>query len=90
LQTTLPVPYQSDVADEARDQKSPQPTGGVGREKVGPEEVEVGGRKRKWILYACWSDGAGNYVDPDWGFFTCWKCGVTYCVHADGSLGSYM
>lgn len=78
------------MAEEAKDPESPRATANVGREKIGTEEVEVGGRKRKWVLYTCWNDGAANYVDPDWGFFTCWKCGVSYCVRADGSLGSYM
>jgi hypothetical protein len=58
--------------DMAKTDKQPDGPGGIGREK----ESEVTGRG-KGFLYTCWNDGAGNYVDPNWEWFTCWRCGVT-------------
>jgi hypothetical protein len=48
--------------------------GGVGREKDPSESAEAGGRGRK-LLYICFNDGAGNYIDSDWTWFSCWRCG---------------
>jgi hypothetical protein len=55
----------------AKTDKQPDGPGGIGREK----ESEVAGRG-KGFIYTCWNDGAGNYVDPDWEWYTCWRCGV--------------
>jgi len=48
--------------------------GGRGRE---PEtaNAEASGRSRQTV-YTCFSCGAQNYVDPDWTWFTCWKCNL--------------
>jgi hypothetical protein len=64
--------------EETKEQKKEGP-GGIGREKPADEGAEAGGRA-KGILYVCFNDGAGNYVDPSWKWFTCWRCGSTgYC-----------
>jgi hypothetical protein len=44
-------------------------------EKDPVESAEAGGRGRS-LLYICFNDGAGNYVDSDWKWFTCWRCGT--------------
>jgi hypothetical protein len=49
--------------------------GGVGMEKDPVESAEAGGRGRS-ILYICFNDGAENYVDSAWKWFTCWRCGT--------------
>jgi hypothetical protein len=51
-----------------------QQPGGTGKEKDPSERAEVGGRGRS-VLYVCFNDGAGNYVDTDWKWFKCWRCG---------------
>lgn len=38
---------------------------------------DAGGRSRT-LLYTCWNDGAGNYVDPNAKWWSCWRCGSTY------------
>jgi len=40
-----------------------------------PRPGEAGGRGRQ-MLYTCFNDGAGNYVDSNWRWFTCWRCGA--------------
>ena len=46
--------------------------GGPGKEAA-DSGAEAGGRGRQ-SLYTCFSCGAQNYVDPDWTWFSCWKC----------------
>ena len=65
------------MAEETANEK-PAGQGGRGDQKPEPES-EVGGRVRRRQLYTCYRDGAQNYVDPSWNWFTCWQCsGVTY------------
>ena len=68
----------ADKPEEADQRKGP---GGTGVEK---EEAEVAGRARR-LLWVCWNDGAGNYVDPTWKWFSCWKCGAV--MYSDGKGG---
>lgn len=56
-------------------EKQPDGPGGTGKEKAPSENAEAGGRSSKALLYVCFNDGAGNYVDPSWKWFTCWRCG---------------
>jgi hypothetical protein len=56
--------------------KQPDGPGGIGKEKDESESAEVAGRGSQ-ILYTCFNDGAGNYVDPNWKWWTCWRCGTT-------------
>ena len=58
--------------------------GGIGLEKDDAQGAEVAGRAKR-ILYICWNDGAGNYVDPAWTWFSCWRCGVI--MYSDGKGG---
>jgi hypothetical protein len=60
------------MADE-KTGKKPDKAGGSGTEKG--DSGEAGGRGRK-VLYTCFNDGAGNYVDSNWTWFTCWRCGA--------------
>jgi hypothetical protein len=62
------------MADEKAERKSDEGKGGAGKEKDDAAGAEVAGRGRKF-LYVCFNDGAGNYVDSDWKWFTCWRCG---------------
>ena len=66
------------MADEKKGKK-PDKQGGTGTEKGG-DSGEIGGRSRL-LLYTCWSDGAGNYVQPSWDWFTCWRCGALNYTH---------
>lgn len=50
----------------------------IGLEK--PPTSEVEGHASKMLIYTCLSCGAGNYVDPKWMNFTCWRCGI-YALH---------
>jgi hypothetical protein len=59
--------------------KQPVGTDGVGREKDESEGAEVAGRGKPF-LYTCYNDGAGNYIDPDWKSWTCWRCGTTHQI----------
>jgi hypothetical protein len=61
------------MADE-KTGKKPSDEGGGGAEK-GADASEAGGRSRQ-SLYTCFNDGAGNYIDPSWRWFTCWRCGA--------------
>ena len=61
------------MADE-KTGKKPDKEGGSGAEK-GADNSEAGGRGRK-LLYTCFADGAGNYVESNWTWFTCWRCGA--------------
>ncbi len=58
---------------EEKSGKKPDKDGGAGKEKGG-DAGEVGGRAS--ALYMCFADGAGNYVDTRWYWFTCWRCGA--------------
>ena len=51
------------MADE-KTGKKPDDQGGGGAEK-GADAGEAGGRARQ-LLYTCFNDGAGNYIDPSW------------------------
>jgi hypothetical protein len=63
---------------EANGDKKKEGPGGAGTEKDEAGGAEVAGRSRK-LLYTCFNDGAGNYVESDWTWFTCWRCGnLTY------------
>lgn len=59
---------------EAKIGRKPDKEGGAGSEKGG-DPTEVSGRGGK-LLYTCFADGAGNYVDANWTWFTCWRCGA--------------
>jgi len=54
--------------------KKPNDEGGLGIEM--PNAAEVAGRERQ-LMYYCFNCGAGNYVEPSWKWFTCWRCGPT-------------
>ncbi len=58
-------------------EKQPDGPGGVGKEAGENQTAEVAGRS-KALLYTCFNDGAGNYIDPNWEWFQCWKCGSIY------------
>jgi hypothetical protein len=57
--------------------KQPDGPGGVARKAALNENAEVAGRARPY-LYTCPNDGAGNYIDLDWKWFSCWRCGQMY------------
>jgi hypothetical protein len=59
-------------------EKQPEGPGQVGWEKDPGADSEAGGRGKRTVLYTCWNDGAGNYVDPDSKWFSCWRCGSIY------------
>lgn len=59
---------------ETSEEKKKDGPGGVGHEKDEAAVAEVAGRGRKF-LYTCFADGAGNYVEEGWTWFTCWRCG---------------
>jgi hypothetical protein len=63
------------LAMEKTDKQSEGP-GGIGQEKDESEGAEVAGRGKRF-LYTCFNDGAGNYIDLDWKWWTCWRCGTT-------------
>jgi hypothetical protein len=44
-------------------------------EKDPPVAVEAGPRSKR-MAYICWNDGASNFVEPGWEWFTCWRCGA--------------
>jgi hypothetical protein len=56
----------------------PDGPGDTGWEKDPNEGAEVAGRGKNLLLYVCPNDGAGNYVDPSWTWFRCWRCGSNY------------
>ena len=66
------------MAKEPMDKK-PEGKGGAGKEKDEAAGAEVAGRART-LLYTCLNDGAGNYIQPDWKWFTCWRCGGLYYI----------
>jgi hypothetical protein len=60
--------------DEQKTDKKSEGPGGAGMEKDEGAGAEVAGRGRK-LLYTCFADGAGNYVESSWTWFRCWRCG---------------
>jgi hypothetical protein len=48
--------------------------GGPGTE-AGADASEAGGRGAQ-TAYTCVACGTVNYVDPNWSWFTCWKCNL--------------
>jgi hypothetical protein len=58
--------------------KKSDDNGGVGQMDDVSKNQEAGGRAKRKVLMSYWRCGAANYVDPDWKWFTCWKCGMTY------------
>ena len=48
--------------------------GGRGTQK-GADAGEAGGRGAQTV-YVCINCGAQNYVDPNWSWFSCWKCNL--------------
>jgi hypothetical protein len=71
------------MADKNMDQK-PGENGGIGKEKGATEEAEAAGRGSQ-LLYTCFNCGAQNYVDPNWTWFTCWKCALQKPVTLPGN-----
>ena len=61
--------------DETKIDKKSEGPGGAGTEKEESAGAEVGGRGKRKLLYTCFADGAGNYVESDWTWFSCWRCG---------------
>ena len=55
--------------------KKPEKPGGAGLEKDPPGSVEAEPRSKR-MAYICWNDGASNFVEPGWEWFTCWRCGA--------------
>jgi hypothetical protein len=69
----------TDTAEDKKDREPKDGNGGVGKERDENAADEVAGRSNRLLLYTCFNDGAGNYVDPSWTWFTCWRCGnLTY------------
>lgn len=66
------------MADEKAGTK-PDKSGGSGKEQGG-DSGEAGGRGKD-SLWTCFNDGAGNYIDPNWDYFVCWKCGALNYTH---------
>lgn len=54
--------------------KKPERPGGAGLEEDKPGAGEATSRSKR-MAYICWNDGAPNYVEPGWEWFTCWRCG---------------
>ena len=68
-----------DKMDETKIDKKSEGPGGAGVEKDKSPGEEVAGRGKRLLLYTCFADGAGNYIDPSWTWFSCWRCGnLTY------------
>jgi hypothetical protein len=55
--------------------RKPETPGGTGLEKDPLAPVEAESRSKR-MAYICWNDGASNFVEPGWGWFTCWRCGA--------------
>lgn len=55
--------------------KKPEQPGGPGLEKDLPASDEAALRSKR-MAYICWNDGAPNFVEPGWEWFTCWRCGA--------------
>jgi hypothetical protein len=72
------------MADKKEEAEPGKGNGGAGLEKDDAQGAEVAGRAKR-ILYTCWNDGAGNYIDPAWTWFSCWRCGTV--LYSDGQGG---
>jgi hypothetical protein len=55
--------------------RKPEKPGGPGIEKDPPAGAEAAPRSKR-MAYICWNDGASNFVEPGWEWFTCWRCGA--------------
>ena len=55
--------------------RKPETPGGPGIQKDPPPEAEAAPRSKR-MAYICWNDGASNFVEPGWEWFTCWRCGA--------------
>ncbi len=55
--------------------RKPEKPGGQGMETDPPAPVEAASRSKR-MAYICWNDGASNFVEPGWEWFTCWRCGA--------------
>ena len=55
--------------------RKPERPGGLGIEKDPPAGAEAAPRSKR-MAYICWNDGASNFVEPGWEWFTCWRCGA--------------
>jgi hypothetical protein len=62
------------VMADGKTGRDPEKKGGRGVEMAGPEAAEAGPRVKR-LAYTCWNDGVANYVEPNWEWFTCWRCG---------------
>ncbi len=48
-----------------------------GKSEITPSALAAKTPKKKHMLvYICFNDGAVNYVDPGWTWWTCWRCGA--------------
>lgn len=63
------------VMAEEKTGRKPDKEGGLGTENAGPETAEASPRSKR-MAYTCWNDAAPNYVEPNWEWFTCWRCGA--------------
>lgn len=55
--------------------KKPEQPGGVGLKEDRQDSGEATLHSKR-MAYICWNDGAPNYVEPNWEWFTCWRCGA--------------
>jgi hypothetical protein len=61
---------------EWRNQMETETSGNGGRgTETGADTSEAGGRGAQ-TAYTCIACGTVNYVDPNWSWFTCWKCNL--------------
>jgi hypothetical protein len=65
------------MAEEKVGKRPADQKGGFGAETDPGTVAEVAGRGKRMLLYTCFACGVGNYVDPDWTYFACWRCGAT-------------
>jgi hypothetical protein len=63
------------MADQKSGRKPDKP-GGLGIEKDPPAKAAEAEPRSKRMAYICWNDGASNFVEPGWEWFTCWRCGA--------------
>jgi hypothetical protein len=60
---------------DGRSGRKPETPGGPGIERDPAPEAEATPRSKR-MAYICWNDGASNFVEPGWEWFTCWRCGA--------------
>ena len=70
----LPLLHRRGQNGRARMETKMSGNGGRGTED-GAAAGEAGGRGAQSV-YTCINCGAQNYVDPNWSWFTCWKCNL--------------